>query len=194
MSRSIERYVDELIARALDGVPSGPGAPSQVSLRRAVSDAYYASFHFLVDQVVVQLLGKSRGQRQARFVLSRGLTHTGLRDGCRKFSSGPLAGSLVAGLKTPSPLPPVPTEVREFASLFVELQRSRHDADYNWNRRFFKGGVRIHSPQHEVRDRTLPIRFTVKRRTSVVPVRACGLAGTEAALRHRRGALTSVRG
>ena len=163
MSRSIERYVDELTARALDGVPSGPGAPSQVSLRRAVSDAYYASFHFLVDQVVVQLLGKSRGQRQARFVLSRGLTHTGLRDGCRKFSSGPLAGSLVAGLKTPSPLPPVPTEVREFASLFVELQRSRHDADYNWNRRFSKAEC-----EFTVRN----TKFAIERFRSVSPSNA----------------------
>ena len=140
-SRPVERYVDELLDRAKSGLPSGPGAPGQVALRRSASDLYYAAFHFLIDQIATQLLRTSNAQRQARHVLSRGLTHVGLRDGCKKLSAGPLTGSLAAGLPSPSPLPALPTPVRQFAVTFVELQELRHDADYNWNTRLAKGDV-----------------------------------------------------
>ena len=134
--RSSRRYVDVLIERAERTIPSGPGAPSQAELSRSVSDAYYAVFHYVTDQVAVHLMGSSTTAecRAARNLLARSVTHTSLSNALRKLSSGPFAGRLVDGLsKQQGRLPECPPETVDFSLILMNLQKLRYAGDYDWN-------------------------------------------------------------
>lgn len=83
-----------LLSRARQGLPSGAGAPDQADLGRSVSDAYYAMFHFLNEQVASHLMGAGADafSRSARAVLVRGAGHVALREVMSKFAGGQWTG------------------------------------------------------------------------------------------------------
>jgi len=99
------------------------GAPKQASLRRAVSAAYYALFHLLIDEAVGHW-----GVPRHRSILARTFDHGKMKgiseDHIRSFySSGqPLTGA----------------QLKNVAQAFVQLQEKRHTADYDnafvWSR------------------------------------------------------------
>ena len=45
-------FPDDLLEQAIDLAMKETGEPKQAGLRRAVSTAYYALFHFLIEEVV----------------------------------------------------------------------------------------------------------------------------------------------
>lgn len=98
-----------------------PGAPRTVYLRRAISTAYYGLFHFLVARATCNLVGQDRKSPKFRLVY-RSFQHSDMRWACEQ------AGK---------PLPPEFAiksfchELRLCASTFVELQKLRHEADYD---------------------------------------------------------------
>jgi uncharacterized protein (UPF0332 family) len=81
--------------------------PKQVNLRRAVSTAYYAPFHLLVDGAVSYW----RLERQ-RSLLARSFDHRKMKGACGSCH-------------------PTTVELRAVARAFVDLQKSRHLADYD---------------------------------------------------------------
>lgn len=69
---------DDLLKQAEQLAIADPRKPRQASLRRAVSAAYYALFHKLVDQGTVFLV--SRRRRSAlRACLARAFAHATMR-------------------------------------------------------------------------------------------------------------------
>ena len=97
--------------------------PIQASLRRAVSTAYYALFHLLIDDAV----SKWAVERQ-RSALGRTFEHKAMKTICedhvKNFYS---AGKLDSGAK-----------LKNVAQTFAILQQPRHTADYDvafdWSR------------------------------------------------------------
>ncbi len=96
--------------------PPGRGRPRQTHLRRAVSTAYYALFHFLVAAAADLLVGQNERGGARYSLVYRSFDHREMKNSCAN------AASLVYELQT-------------CARLFVELQVARHEADYEPNAR-----------------------------------------------------------
>ncbi len=106
----------DLIDSANILVRSCKGKPSQVSLRRATSSAYYALFHCLSRTCADLLVGGSsavrskHAWRQTYRALEHGFAKSACKDGIiAKF----------------------PKAIEDFANNFVALQEKRHAADYD---------------------------------------------------------------
>jgi uncharacterized protein (UPF0332 family) len=118
------------------------GKPKQANLRRAVSSAYYALFHYLVDQSCQAMIGAQHAQRGYRHALARAYVHGTMNDACRSFSGTQLPAVIV------KPLPRdaagefrIPMEVQVIAATFNELQQKRHLADYDLSEWFKRSEV-----------------------------------------------------
>src|SRR5215469_12337460 len=106
--------------------PPGAGAPvaaapapakPEAELRRAISTAYYALFHLLIDA------STTRGVATValRPYVARNFEHMHMLSVCRKYTV--LAVDMTGQ--------PVPAEIQRIADSFVQLQNARHTADYN---------------------------------------------------------------
>jgi uncharacterized protein (UPF0332 family) len=100
-------YHDDLLEQAVHLAGRDRTRPKQANLRRAVSTAYYSLFHLLVSEAVSYW----RLKRQ-RSILARSFDHRkmkGVCNGCRAKA----------------------VEIKGVADAFVDLQQSRHLADYD---------------------------------------------------------------
>ena len=106
---------------------TGGGRPSQSSLRRALSTAYYAMFHALAQNGADMLVGAGPDLRASPSWQNvyRSLEHARAR---QIF----LNSTVMAHF---------PPAIQEFGDTFVEMQGNRHDADYNPHKRFTKSSV-----------------------------------------------------
>jgi hypothetical protein len=115
--------------------------PKQASLRRAVSTAYYALFHLLIEDAAGVLSPSS--PVALRKVVARAFQHAQIRNSCKDFVQ---ADASVAN-RNPTHLPahieklvsfPLSADLIAVLSTFVDLQEARHAADYDlfeqWNR------------------------------------------------------------
>ena len=94
---------------------------SQSDLRRAVSTAYYAVFHLLVEDGGHRWLGGSPAAEEG---LQRAFDHGPMKQSSLQFSGSTWTdwhGSQQS----------VPPALRRVAEAFVDLQEERHLADYN---------------------------------------------------------------
>lgn len=114
-------FPDDLLEQAYHLANKEPTDPKQASLRRAVSTAYYALFHLLIDEAV----SKWAVERQ-RSVLAR------------TFEQGKMKAICDDWLKTAKRGGNVPPELKTVAHNFIQLQQHRHTADYDnstqWSR------------------------------------------------------------
>jgi hypothetical protein len=94
--------------------------PSQASLRRAVSTAYYALFHLLIEDAAQRWQGSS----EARTGVERAFDHGPMYRTSLQFQ-GPVWKDWQNNRQ------PVPPALREVANAFIRLQEERHIADYN---------------------------------------------------------------
>lgn len=94
-----------------------PGRPDSVELQRAVSTIYYALFHCLARCVADTLVAKTRAARsQSAWVQAyRAVNHGNVKKQCIKQS----------------PIKLFPSEIQDFARLFVDMQYNREEADYH---------------------------------------------------------------
>src|SRR5712692_6430330 len=93
---------------------------SQASLRRAVSTAYYALFHLLIEDAALLW----QGSPEARTGLERGFQHGPMKKTSQQFRE--------PGWKDwHGNQQPVPAALRQVAKAFVDLQDQRHTADYD---------------------------------------------------------------
>lgn len=92
------------------------GRPQQARLRRAISTAYYAMFHALAESNSNTLIGSTRDLRN-----SVEWTRT-----YRALDHGRARNQMNS-----SEISQFPVRMLDFAYTFVDLQRQRHDADYN---------------------------------------------------------------
>ena len=116
-------FADDLLEQAYHLANRESKKPKQASLRRAVSNAYYALFHLLIDEAV-------RNWRIARqrSVLARTFDHGKMKNVCedhlKNFYN---SGSPASGL-----------QLKDVAHAFILSQQKRHAADYDnaisWSR------------------------------------------------------------
>jgi uncharacterized protein (UPF0332 family) len=98
----------------------------EARLRRAISTAYYALFHMLLEKGSARIITHA-GLRQ---LVSRSYVHGDMYKAAKSFVSG--AGGLPRHVTAPfgGTVPPVPAEIIRVATAFVALQEARHEADY----------------------------------------------------------------
>lgn len=111
---------DDLVGQARRLLRASPTRPRDVDLRRAVSAGYYALFHVIAGEAANLLVGTSgtnRSEKAWRQVY-RALHHGDAKTRCENLPPG------------------FDRAFRNIASEFVELQKQRHDADYDPTARF----------------------------------------------------------
>lgn len=113
-------FADDLLRDAHHLANRGGKKPTQSSLRRSVSTAYYALFHLLIADFIANW-----PVREQRPKLARMFEHRKMR----------AAEVQLADKKSPSP---VEVKLQEVAKAFAQLQDDRYSADYdlgrNWSR------------------------------------------------------------
>jgi hypothetical protein len=109
-------FAQDLLDQAYHLANLESGDPKQASLRRAVSTAYYALFHLLIDEAV-----GNWGVPRHRSILARTFDHGKMKgiaeDHIRSFYS--------------SGQPPAGARLKNVAQAFVQLQGKRNTADYD---------------------------------------------------------------
>lgn len=128
---------DDLLAQAKALAVMEPRRPLQASLRRAVSTAYYALFHFLVDEATRRMLGVGADRELLRGCLARAFNHSNMKKVAVQFSKSGVSTSLAPGLNGLA----VQRGLKVVAETFAELQYVRHQADYDPTRRFTRSEV-----------------------------------------------------
>lgn len=111
-----------------------PRKPRQASLRRAVSTAYYATFHLLTDEATRRFFPNQPIGLKER--AKRAFTHQDMALVCRQFAKGTI-DNLNDGTK-PLVIAPLEPDLVSVAAAFVELQEARHLADYDVSASFIK--------------------------------------------------------
>jgi len=91
--------------------------PKQASLRRAVSTAYYALFHLLIQEA-----SANWSRKDTRDYLARAFEHATMYRACKRAENAAYAASV---------WPQVAAKLRSVARTFRELQDQRHLADYS---------------------------------------------------------------
>jgi hypothetical protein len=129
---------EDLVEQAVRLATLDPKKPKQVNLRRAVSSAYYAVFHLLVDEACRVLIGAQHNQAPFRQVLGRAFAQGIMKEACKSFGGGTLRKGVAKGLPASFA---IPGEIRDLALAFVELQEWRHLADYDLTERFKRSVV-----------------------------------------------------
>ena len=127
----------DLFSQARHLAERDPARPRQANLRRAVSAAYYALFHFLIDAACREFLGGVAADVGLREVMTRAFGDRGMKDASNQFQSGNLPkgwANIFAGN-------PIPSNLRIIARTFVEAQEKRHEADYDLSIRFIRPDV-----------------------------------------------------
>lgn len=118
----------DLLMHADDLVSAGRrGTAQHISLRRAVSAAYYGLFHYLLTDATDGLIGKTKRSNAAYSLIYRSFEHRKMRDRATRAINLPqkLRASLgIANFSMP---------IRYGAAAFVQLQAERHRADYDPN-------------------------------------------------------------
>ncbi|MFI5459511.1 MAG: hypothetical protein ACHRXM_29140 [Isosphaerales bacterium] len=95
-------------------------------------------FHLLVDEACRVQIGALHNQAPFRQVLGRAFAHAVMKEACKSFAGGTLKKGVAKGLPVGFT---VPGEIRELANTFVDLQDSRHLADYDLTERFERSDV-----------------------------------------------------
>ncbi len=124
-------YASDLLSQAKHLAKNEPRRPKQASLRRAVSAAYYSLYHYLVSEAGLFMV-KGASASGIRPVFQRAFVHAHMKRAAKSFAGGNVSDTW----KEPMRNRPVPPELRQVASAFVNLQEARHEADYDLSRRF----------------------------------------------------------
>ena len=127
----------DLLAQAKFLVTKDKGKPKQANLRRAVSTAYYALFHFLGEQAVAQVVGVAPAKQVLAQLARRALIHGKMYSLCKEFTKPTPSSELLKPLWRSHGIPNA-HGVLSVAQIFCEMQQERHDADYNLAESFTK--------------------------------------------------------
>jgi hypothetical protein len=133
---------EDLLSQAVALARIDRKKPKQANLRRAVSAAYYALFHYLVREACYAQIGTQHQQAAFRHVLARGYSHQVMKQACASFGGGTLKGSVKKGLPlNAAGQYAILKPIQEIAATFAELQEKRHLADYDLTERFERAEV-----------------------------------------------------
>jgi uncharacterized protein (UPF0332 family) len=117
-------FAEDLLKQAFLLLPKESKNPTQASLRRSVSTAYYALFHLLIHDA-----SANWSRADTRDYLARAFQHRTMKQACTWAENATY---------DPAISPQVVAKLRSVARAFRELQLQRHLADYSnttrWNR------------------------------------------------------------
>lgn len=124
-----ETFVDQLLEQAAHLAQRDLRKPTQANLRRAVSAAYYAFFHFLILRSVQQQTGSVPSPAGIHPLLARTYDHGEMKECCKAFLTGSIPGGVqrFCGGLPRSPL------IARLCADFVTAQEKRHEADYDFS-------------------------------------------------------------
>ena len=113
----MSKQADDHLKLGWEAISSISGRPRQVTLKRAVSDAYYAMFHCLAESNANLIVGGPNSNRSkgAWAQTYRALGHNEARSKC----------------KNQNMMQRFPEEINRFADVFLTTQFKREEADYN---------------------------------------------------------------
>lgn len=118
----------DLLATARLLLSAGTASPpSEAQLRRAVSTAYYAVFHKVVQAGAERLMGSGSQGTAGYGLIYRSFNHGRMKSVCESLSVARLSKTLQQQLGRTA----VSLEMRGFAAAFATLQEARHFADYD---------------------------------------------------------------
>ncbi len=111
--------------RLIEPPPAGP--PRQVDIRRAISAAYYAVFHFTLAEAANKFVGKTKQGTRPYELVYRSVDHGALYQLCTDAAKPTLPAKLALYV----PQSKFGRDIQQFAGMVLELQRKRQSADYN---------------------------------------------------------------
>jgi hypothetical protein len=109
------------------GKAPAAGRPRQVDLRRAISSAYYALFHFILASAADQIVGVTKRASREYSRVYRSIDHRSLRELCEEMQKA----TLPARFQPHAPRSGFGPNIAAFAAGFSDLQEKRHLADYD---------------------------------------------------------------
>lgn len=115
LSDGLFEQARELAARAGD----------EIALRRAVSAAYYALYHALIETACERLFGGAAEDEWSQSVAARCFDHGAIRETCKEYLRDRRSARFAKLLK-----PGQDADLAIVANNFPELQHKRHIADY----------------------------------------------------------------
>ncbi len=121
--RAIESSDLLSLADKLAGREAGPGKPRTIELRRAISTAYYALFHKLIQHAAMRLIGGT-DWTEVHAATARWIAHTDLA-ALSDAVNGRGNQALRFVLTGADP------RLADVAQDFIDLQTARHGADYD---------------------------------------------------------------
>jgi len=144
----LSTYSTELLEQAKLLARKEPRRPKQASLRRAVSAAYYAMFHFLISEASRRMIGAAHQHASRRAILGRAFSHSQMSQAAKSFAGGTLPALLRGQIQAVSP------GLKVVAETFVDTQQERYAADYDLVRSFTRHDVlqliaRVESALHD---------------------------------------------
>ncbi len=128
---------DDLLAQADRLAQLEKKKPKQASLRRAVSAAYYALFHLLIDESS-RFFVSGKKRESLRLQLARSFDHGQMKSTAKAFVT-PKPGDNAWRKVLASP---PSASLVDVASAFIALQEARHEADYDLARVFTRVEVK----------------------------------------------------
>lgn len=108
-------------------IPPPAGAPRQADIRRAVSTAYYAIFHFLLAAAADEFVGVTKRKSTLYTLVYRSINHSTLKKLCVLLSTSRVPAEVSKHFPRADLGPNLPL----IASAVAELQEKRHRADYD---------------------------------------------------------------
>lgn len=103
------------------------GLVRQANRRRAISTAYYAVFHFTLTAAADEVVGNARRNTPRYALVYRSVDHKALEVLCKVAGSAQLSERYAKY----APQNGFGANIREFASLVVQLKEKRNSADYD---------------------------------------------------------------
>ena len=110
-------FAEDLLKQAFHLLNKEPKTPTQASLRRSVSTAYYALFHLLIQDASANWT-----RLDTRDYLARAFEHKTMKEASTRAENATY---------DPSVPPQVVAKLRSVSRAFRELQLQRHLADYS---------------------------------------------------------------
>lgn len=107
--------------------PTTAGAPRQVDLRRAISNAYYGVFHFILTAAADEFAGVTQRATAQYALVYRHIDHRSFRELCNEIRKPSLPGKYAAL----APKAGFSQAMKGFSAVAVDLQLKRHLADYD---------------------------------------------------------------
>src|SRR5580692_7708865 len=127
-------YDDELLKTARRLLVRRAGQRGKLSgarIRRGISTSYYALFHFLLEEVGMRVVGTRNDLRRRRRILSRTLSHAGVKTTLAKVRGSRVDASVEDFFRLSaavSGLVPPPQFARNLANVFIDAQAKKFDA------------------------------------------------------------------